>query len=295
MRAMGQQLSLPVSVFPLPLSKASCQATTSTTIITMPPKSRRDHDHRPLPSSKRLKAAALTIGDLRKWSNSLEGTSIIEELPDDEFLRSMYHSLRRKYRPATTRSKLASDTTENCHDGRLGIPASVSRDLPRWLNDPWIFWQSSGFQREAFDANSDPSVNIGTFVQTSWDLIDKLTSFKVLWRFNSVALCLKFMQWKPEWRITARIRTAWFKDFLSDFGCPTTSKDIHKTMSIIRSGQRRLSFCLVLAQQGNHHGRPGDMASLESLDNVQALAQLDTLGLLFLDSVPDPRYVIYRR
>lgn len=247
----------------------------STTLLyhlsTTMPKRRRDDDLALVTAHpKRGKTVVPTISEAKILFEHYDGATPIDKIADDEFLRGVYNSLRRKFNPVTSSSERDATTICNIDVKNLQMSETVTKQLPGWLEDPRSFW-AYPFEREVFNTGLGLNTNVRNFVQSSWDLYDTLSTLKVLWRFNSVALCLIFMKWKPEWKLSCQLLPKVVTSFLGTFGCTTSPSDIEKTISIIRSGQRRLSFIIKLSGP-----------SEEVLYTT-----LTALGLLFLDDIPD--------
>ncbi len=229
-----------------------------------------------------MNTATPTISDVRTLCEHYPDATPIDAIADEELLRSLYNTLRKKFHPPKTSSVRRAATIDNIDVEALQIPEPVEKELDRWLDNPRTFWaQPCSVESPPFNTSLGRNANVGIFINSSWDVLDKISSTKVLWRFNCVALCLLFMRWKNGWRLSGQLLPEVVKDFLSTFGCMNDPSAVTKTTFIIRCGQRRLVF---FAKLGDI-----EVPNNEEDDASTHYANMQTLGILFLDDIPDSR------
>ncbi|XWX00763.1 hypothetical protein V2A60_008784 [Cordyceps javanica] len=223
-------------------------------------------------NAQKRRRTIITVEEVQQLLSYYDGASSFDDIPDNPILRRLFGNLRSRFRPETTQSERNVAKLRKTDISAIKLPESVSENWSTWREDRWSFWGAHTFQRDRFD-HQGPVRNVKTFVESSWDLDNKTTSLQILWRFNCVALFLTFCRWKPEWQPSSKIKAALIRDFLSGFGCELSDSNIQKTLSIVRSGQRRLAFCKELS------------GSNELLN-----WKMKGLGILFLDCIPDSSF-----
>ena len=229
----------------------------------------------PVQNAQKRRKTVVTVEEVQRLLSRYDGASSFDDIPDNPVLRRLFGSLRSRFRPETTRSERNVAALKKIDVSAIELPEPVRQNWSKWRENRWSFWGTHTFQRDRFDHEA-AAKNVKNFVESSWDLGDKKASLQVLWRFNSVALFLTFWRWKPDWRPSSKLTTALIGNFLREFTCEHSDAAIQKTLSIIRSGQRRLAFCKELS------GFTGDSEALDW--------KRKCLGLLFLDFIPDSRY-----
>ncbi|KAK8144051.1 hypothetical protein G3M48_006383 [Beauveria asiatica] len=232
--------------------------------------------------SKRSKAVAPTVAELRNVLSRHDDDSKIDEIGEVDVLRQVFNVLRKKFHPTTTQSNRDALRIRKLDVAALQIPDAVVAALPGWLENLWTFWGSWTLHNPAFDSSRGSYGGVRQFVEASWAIRGRLSESMVLWRFSSVALCLAFKQWNPDWLLSSYLIPEYVTAFLSTFGCSDTNADVKKTIHIIRSGQRRLSFCEELSRSETQERDPHQ-------DEV-VYSKLETLGILFLDDIPDSSF-----
>ncbi|KAM3550346.1 hypothetical protein ARSEF4850_008393 [Beauveria asiatica] len=232
--------------------------------------------------NKRSKVVAPTVAELRHVLSRHDDESKIDEIGEVDVLRQLFNVLRKKFHPTITQSTRDVLRIRELNVAALQIPDAVVTALPGWLENIGTFWGSWTMHDASVNSSRGSHGRVRQFVEESWAIRDGLSKSMVLWRFSSVALCLAFKQWKPEWLLTDYLMPDLVTAFLSAFGCICTDDAVKKTIHILRSGQRRLSFCEKLSRSETQGRDPHQGEVIYS--------KLDTLGILFLDDIPDSSF-----
>ncbi|KAF1738518.1 hypothetical protein CRV24_000444 [Beauveria bassiana] len=243
---------------------------------------------------RRCKASKLTIQELRCLLQPYNDDDNVDVVLSDEAnhqtLRRWFESLSTNFgRQRGKRLDVVNVTAiKSIERPHLQLNESTLNRFRLWDKNPQTFWSPAADESQL---KQRPRNSIETyckyFTDSAIQLYKKYSTYKILWRFTTAALYLHFRRWKPE---IQSIRTTHVRDFLRFMGCDGSDDETTALLAITKAGQRRISFCQLLAIRVPAEPRFIDQTNDE--DAASNAANEDerfrsALGILFYESIPD--------
>lgn len=252
--------------------------------------------------SKRCKATELTIRELRSlllpYKDDEAADVVLRDEANLQTLKRWYQSLANNFN-TNRRTRLASHNAaaiKSIDRSQLKVNDSISGRLCQWDYNPETFWWPA-VNKYHVEQGSFGSIDAYRkfFTVSAIHLYNQLSSYKILWRFTAAAVYLHFRRWKPE---IQSIRKTHVQDFLRFLRCDATQDATTSCLSIIKAGQRRISFCHLLASYNTSQSRSDDQQC--DNDGTNNAANEDerfktALGIFFYDNIPDSMYACVRQ
>lgn len=251
---------------------------------------------------RRCEASKLTIQELRRllepYNDDDNVNVVLSNEANHRTLQRWYQSLstnfgRTRGKRLATSNATAVKSIERAH---LQLNDSSLNRFRLWEENPQTFWSSATDESQFKQWPRNPNETYRkSFTTSAIQLHKRYSIYKVLWRFTTAAFYLHFRRWKPEIQY---IRAAHVRDFLKFMGCDESDDEIAALLAIIKAGQRRVSFCQLLATRVAGKSRLFDQTNSEAAASNAAKEDerfKSALGILFYDSIPDSMYVSLRQ
>ncbi|OAA39338.1 hypothetical protein BBO_06762 [Beauveria brongniartii RCEF 3172] len=233
---------------------------------------------------KRRKTEVPTIHELRYLLEPYDGSERADVVLKDEtnrvILRRWYDFLSSDFRRGRKRNAINSEAIQNIRGPQIGIAAPILSQFDRWCQDPRSFWWPTRGQPALEEGSAGAPNRYGRrFIEDAIENYKKIAIYKVLWRFTTVAAYLAFRRSRlssPRYITNVQIN-----EFLTFMGCEVTEETTAMVWSIVKAGQRRMTFSDLLA------GTAEKESVGEDADEAAYLRQKSALGVFFLDVLPD--------
>ncbi|EJP60908.1 uncharacterized protein BBA_10151 [Beauveria bassiana ARSEF 2860] len=234
--------------------------------------------------TKRRKTEVPTINELRYLLEPYDGSERADVVLKDEAnrvtLRRWYDSLSSDFRRGRKRNALNSEAIQNIRSPQIRIAAPILSQFDRWYQDPRSFWWPTRGQPALEEGSAGAPNRYGRrFIEDAIENYKRIAIYKVLWRFTTVAAYLAFRRSRPS--PPRYITNVQINEFLTFMGCEVTEETTAMVWSIVKAGQRRITFSDLLA------GTAEKECVGEAADEAAYLRQKSALGVFFLDVLPD--------
>ncbi|KAJ3499421.1 hypothetical protein NLG97_g357 [Lecanicillium saksenae] len=243
---------------------------------------------------KHCSAGKLTIQELRcllqPYKDDDNADVILSDEGNQQTLRRWYRSLSTNFARKRGRKLAVINATaiKSIERSQLQLNDSTLDRFRLWSENPQAFWSPTA---DEWHLKQRPCNSPGTyrkfFTVSAINLYKEYSACKTLWRFTTAALYLHFRRWKPE---IQSIRTAHIQDFSRFMGCEASDDETAALLAVTKAGQRRISFCQLLATRVTAQSRLSDRPHDE--DATRNAANEDdyyrrALGILFYENIPD--------
>lgn len=200
---------------------------------------------------KRYDSAKLTIRELRRlllpYKDDESADVVLKNKGNRQILERWYQSLHDNFRKRSIKPAINNAAAiKSIEHSQLKVDDSISGHLCLWDNNPGTFWwpEPEKFPVEHGSLSSTDAYR-KFFTVSAIHICKQFSTYRVLWRFTTVAVYLHFRRWKPE---IDSIRKSHVQDFLRFLRCDASDDATTTCLFIIKAGQRRISFCYLLTR-----------------------------------------------